>query len=80
MESGMGDKSQVVVDAGNSAITKAGDAISAGAIVGAFLGWLPSVAAFVAIMWYFIQIYESKTFQTWVRRRRMKKRKKRSHH
>jgi hypothetical protein len=39
--------------------------ISTGAIISTFLGWTPSVAALVALVWYCIQIKESHTFQTW---------------
>ena len=37
-----------------------GHLFSAGAIIGTFSGWLPGVAAVVALVWYVIQIYESK--------------------
>lgn len=39
-------------------------AASAIAIVGALIGWLPSIAALVGIIWYGLQIWESKTVQT----------------
>jgi hypothetical protein len=39
--------------------------ISAGTVISTFLGWTPSVAAMVALVWYSIQIKESHTFRTW---------------
>ncbi len=47
-----------------------GDGLSVGAIVGAFLGLLPAVAAIAAFIWYLIQIYESDTAQKWLDKRR----------
>ena len=49
-------------------IRHAFDWISAGAIVGSLVGYLPPLAAALAIIWYCIQIYESKTFQGWLKR------------
>lgn len=49
------------------------DGISAGAIVATFLGLLPSFAAVAGIIWYGIQIYESKTVQAWVAKMKAKK-------
>jgi len=46
------------------------DWISVGAVVGALMGYLPPIAAFLAIVWYAIQIYESKTVQGWIKRSR----------
>ena len=43
---------------------------STGAILGAFLGYLPNVAAGLAALWYMLVIWESKTVQGWVGRRR----------
>jgi len=47
-----------------------GNAISGAAIVGTIAGWLPSIAAIVALVWYLIQIYESATVQRWMATRR----------
>lgn len=44
-----------------------------GTIVTSFLGWLPPTAATVALIWYFIQIYESHTMQRWLLNRRTRK-------
>lgn len=38
---------------------------SAGAVVAAFVGWLPPIAALLGIIWYAITISESATFQAW---------------
>ena len=51
--------------------------LSAGAIVGCFLGALPPLAAAIAIIWYAIQIYESNTVQKHSRVRRIMKFRKR---
>jgi hypothetical protein len=50
-----------------------GNIVSAGAIVGTFIGWLPGIAAFIAFVWYLIQIYESATVQRWLAARRVRK-------
>lgn len=62
----------------------AADVISAVAIAGTFVGLLPPLAAFGAIVWYVIQIYESDTAQRWIkghrhvlRRKRLRKKIKR---
>lgn len=50
-----------------------GNVASFGTIVSTIFGWLPPIAAAVALLWYFIQIYESTTVQTWLRARRDRK-------
>ena len=50
-----------------------GNILSAGAIVGTVLGWVPAVAAIVALVWYLIQISESETVRRWVATRRVRK-------
>lgn len=57
-----------------------GNSASVAAILGTIFGWLPPLAAFIAIVWYAIQIYESKTCRQWIasrRRQRMAKLKAR---
>jgi hypothetical protein len=49
-----------------------GDAVSIGVIGGTLLNYLPPAAAFFAIAWYVIQMYESKTIQNMLRTRRLK--------
>ena len=54
------------------------DVIGAGAvIVTAIIGWLPYIAAAIAILWYVIQIWESRTVQHWHENRRMVRKAKR---
>ena len=50
-----------------------GNSLSLGAIVGTLMGWLPYLAAIIAVIWYLIQIYETNTVQTWLRTRRLAK-------
>lgn len=45
----------------------------AGSIVATMFGWLPPLAAGVALIWYVIQISESKTAQSWITTRRTRK-------
>lgn len=54
-----------------------GDVLGAGAVVGSFLGYLPPAAAFLALIWYVIQIWESRTVQHWWRNRQEVKKAKR---
>lgn len=50
--------------------------VSLGALVGTVAGWFPWLAAFVAFVWYVLQIYESHTVQKWLARRAVRKREK----
>lgn len=50
-----------------------GNVISGAAIVASFVGYIPGIAACVALVWYFIQIYESATIQRWLAGRRIRK-------
>lgn len=47
------------------------DIVGAGTIIAAFIGYLPAIAAAVALCWYLIQIWESRTIQHWVQNRAM---------
>lgn len=47
-----------------------GHVASFGAVVFTLGGYLPPLAAFVALAWYFIQIAESETFRNMLKRRR----------
>lgn len=55
--------------------THVADGISAVAIIGTILGYLPAFAALAAIIWYAVQIWESKTVQKYVRLHRRHKRR-----
>lgn len=57
----------------HESIGATGHIASAGAIVFAILGWLPPLAALVGLIWYCIQIHESKTMQDWLKRRRLRR-------
>ena len=61
------------MDHGNAINQWVGNIVSVGAIVGAFLGWIPYIGALVALCWYLIQIYESQTLQRWLANRRARK-------
>lgn len=47
-----------------------GDGVSIGAALGTIAGVLPAIAALVTIIWTGIRIYETKTVQDWLARRR----------
>ena len=47
------------------------DFVSAGAILGTAIGYFPLFAAFVGLVWYSIQIWESRTIQHWAQNRKM---------
>lgn len=49
--------------------------ISLGALFGYFVGVLPALAALGAVIWYGIAIYETRTVQDWLARRRQRKEK-----
>ena len=49
-----------------------GDVISLGAIAGTVTHLLPPVAAFLAIIWYLVEIFESRTLQSFLRGRRLR--------
>lgn len=51
----MNDSNPVLFWLGNSA--------SVGVIISTIVGWLPALAALIAVIWYLVQIYESKTVQ-----------------
>lgn len=46
-----------------------GNTASMGVILTTLLGYAPAFAAIVAVVWYFIQIYESQTIQRWMNNR-----------
>ena len=48
----------------------AGDGISLVASLGALAGWLPAIAALASLVWTCIRIYETKTVQGWIKRRK----------
>jgi chromate transport protein ChrA len=46
------------------------DAISIGGVVATLAGYLPAMAAALSIVWTAIRIYETKTVQGWLGKRR----------
>lgn len=44
------------------------DLLAASAVVGTVVSWLPPIAAFLSIIWFAIQIWESKSCQAFVAR------------
>lgn len=53
------------------------DAVSAGVVISTIVGYLPAIAAIICVLWYLIQIWESRTVQHWWRNRQMVRKAKR---
>lgn len=49
------------------------DAGAAVAIVASFVGYLPPIAAVLAILWYLLQFWESRTLQAYMQKRTQRK-------
>ena len=47
-----------------------GDLASGATVVATLLKWLPAIAAALSIVWTAIRIYETKTVQDWIARRK----------
>lgn len=56
----------------------AGHIVSLGAVFGYFIGLLPALAALGAVIWYTIAILETRTVQSYFRRRRFKGKQRRA--
>jgi len=52
------------------------DATSIFTAIGTLLSWLPQIAALITIIWTGIRIYETKTVQAWLWRRKVKQKEK----
>jgi len=52
------------------------DATSIFTAVGTFFSWLPHLAAIFTIIWTGIRIYETKSVQSWLRKRRKQNKEK----
>lgn len=52
------------------------DATSIFTAIGTFFSWLPHLAAIFTIIWTGIRIYETKSVQSWLRKRRKQKQNK----
>lgn len=61
----------------HSALNAVGNVASFGAIIGSITHLLPSFAAIVAVVWYLLEIYESKAVQDWLKHRRARHRHRR---
>lgn len=46
------------------------DGLSVGTVLGAIVGLLPAIAAIFTIVWTGIRIYETKTVQDWLKKRK----------
>lgn len=49
------------------------DIISVSTVVATIAGWLPAIAALLTLVWTAIRIYETKTVQRFLRRRKQRK-------
>jgi uncharacterized protein HemY len=47
--------------------------VGGGTILATLSGFVPALAAVVALVWYLIQIHESTTVQKWIRGRRLRR-------
>jgi hypothetical protein len=54
-------------------ITWVWHSLAGSAVVGSLAGFLPPLAAVMAVIWYAIQIHESKSVRNWLHRRREKR-------
>ena len=50
-----------------------GDALSITTVIGTIAGYLPAIAALATLIWTAIRIWETKTVQAWLKRRREKR-------
>lgn len=60
----------ITLDQGTDMARPFGDAVSLGVVVATVAEWLPALAALLTIVWTAIRIWETKTVQRLVRRRR----------
>lgn len=70
----MGD--QMDVDHGDnlaSLFAHLGSAISASAILGFLAGVVPTIGILMAIVWYSVMIWETKTIRNWIAHRQIRK-------
>lgn len=47
-----------------------GDALSITTVIGTIAGYLPAIAALATLIWTAIRIWETKTVQGWIKRRK----------
>lgn len=65
------EQPQVGMFDSNPVISWTGNIAGIATIVASFAGWIPVFAAGIALIWYMVQLWESKTFQTWRRGRHL---------
>jgi len=53
----MNDHAKVIVDASSIVV-----------VAGTLIDWLPAVAALASLIWSVIRIYETETFQRWIKK------------
>ena len=53
----MNDQAKVLVDASSIVV-----------VAGTLIDWLPAVAALASLVWTTIRIYETETFQKWMKK------------
>ncbi len=58
-------------------VEKMADGGAAALIIAAIMAWVPPIAAFLGIVWYLLQIWESHTVRAWVKRRQARRQAKR---
>jgi len=69
---------KTVTDHGH--LVAAANFLSLGAILGSLYGIITPLAAVAALIWYLLQIYESKLVQDWLKHRRARHRHRRIYH
>ncbi len=47
-----------------------GDVTSIGVVIGTLTTWLPPIASGLTIIWVCLRIYETQTFQAWLKKRK----------
>ena len=52
------------------------DLAAVGTVAATIVGWLPSIAAVLSILWLAVNLWESRTFQNWLRQRRVRRLKR----
>jgi hypothetical protein len=53
----MNDQAKVIIDASSIVV-----------VAGTLIDWLPAVAALASLVWTTIRIYETETFQKWMKK------------
>ena len=57
----------------NPVISWTGNIAGLATIIASFAGWIPVFAAGIALIWYVVQLFESKTYQKWLQSRHLRK-------